>query len=172
MKKIAVLIILGVLVYGGTSATELTLKDYQDLKYYQARNLDEEKIVKLALDYQKAHNLYDPKGVLAVYLPGAIIKAGMKDDRSDHLVTKEEYVGIVADKLATSKMYNFKLIFLTPKKISIEGSTAKLNIPFILYSIAQDYWEKGIFNFDFRKADSGWFISRNTWKILDLFYNP
>ena len=166
MKTLAVLIILGVLVYGGTSATELTLKDYQ------AEVLDEKKIVKLVLDYQKAYNLYDPKGVLAVYLPGAIIKAGMKDDRSDHLVTKEEYVGIVADKLATSKMYNFKLMFLTPKKISVEGSTAKFNVPFILYSIAQDYWEKGIFNFDFRKADSGWFISRNTWKILDLFYNP
>ena len=166
MKKLAVLIILGVLVYGGTSATELTLKDYQ------AEGLDGKKIVKLVLDYQKAYNLYDPKGVLAVYLPGAIIKAGLKDDWSEHLVTKEEYVGIVADKLATSKMYNLKLIFLTPKKITVEGSTAKLNIPFILYSSAQDYWEKGIFNFDFRKADSGWLISRNTWKILDLFYNP
>ena len=172
MKKLAVLIILGVLVYGGTSATELTLKGRQALKYYQAESVDEEKIVKLALDYQKAYNLYDPKGVLAVYLPGAIIKAGMKDDRSDHLVTKEEYVVIVADKLATGKMYNFKLIFLTPKKITVKGSIAKLNVPFILYSTTQDYWEKGIFNFDFRKADSGWFISRNTWKILDLFYNP
>jgi len=166
MKKLAVLIILGVLVYGGTSATELTLKDYQ------AEGLDEKKIVKLVLDYQKAYNLYDPKGVLAVYLPGAIIKAGIKDDWSEHLVTKEEYVGIVADKLATSKMYNLKLIFFTPKKITVEGSTAKLNVPFILYSSAQDYWEKGIFNFDFRKADSGWLISRNTWKILDLFYTP
>ena len=166
MKKLAVLIILGVLIYGGTSATELTLKGYQ------AEGLDEKKIVKLVLDYQKAYNLYDPKGVLAVYLPGAISKAGLKGDWSEHLFTKEEYVGIVADKLATSKMYNLKLIFLTPKKITVEGSTAKLNVPFILYSSAQDYWEKGIFNFDFRKADSGWLISRNTWKILDLFYNP
>jgi hypothetical protein len=172
MRKLAVLIILGVLVYGGTSATELTLKEHQALKYYQAESVDEENIVKLVLDYQKAYNLYDPKGVLAVYLPGAIIKAGMKDDRSDHLVTKEEYVVIVADKLETGKMYNFKLIFLTPKKINVQGNNAKLNVPYILYSIAQDYWEKGIFNFDFRKADSGWFISRNTWEVEDLFYNP
>lgn len=78
MKKLSVLIMLGVLVYAGTSTAKLTLKGYQDLKYYQARNLDEEKIVKLALNYQKAYNLYDPKGVLAVYLPGAIIKAGIK----------------------------------------------------------------------------------------------
>jgi hypothetical protein len=166
MKKLSILIVVGVFLYSGTSATELTLKGYQ------AEGLDEKKIVRLVLDYQKAYNLYDPKGVLAVYLSGAIIKAGMKDDRSDHLVTKEEYVGIVAEKLATSKMYDLKLIFLTPKKITVEGSTAKLNVPFVLYSTAQDYWEKGMYNFDFRKADSGWFISRNTWKIIDLFYNP
>lgn len=166
MKKLAVLIILGVLVYGGTSATELTLKDYQ------AEGLDEKKIVKLVLDYQKAYNRYDPKGVLAVYSPGAIIKAGIKDAGSEHLVTKKEYVGIVADKLATRKMYDLKLIFLAPKKITVQGSTAKLNVPYMLYSSAQYYWEKGMFNFDFRKADSGWLISRNTWKITDLSYNP
>jgi hypothetical protein len=172
MKKLAVLIIFGVFVYGGTSATELTLKGYQDLKYYQARNLDEEKIVKLALNYQKAYNLYDPEGVLAVYLPGAIIKAGMKDDRSDHVVTKEEYFGILTDKLTKWKMYGFKLKLFTPKKINVQGNNAKLNVPFILYSIAQDYWEKGIFKFDFRKSDSEWFISKNTWDVVDLFYNP
>lgn len=172
MKKLSVLIMLGVLVYAGTSTAKLTLKGYQDLKYYQARNLDEEKIVKLALNYQKAYNLYDPKGVLAVYLPGAIIKAGIKSSWSDHLVTKEEYFGILTDKLTKWKMYSFKLKLFTPKKINVQGNNAKLNVPFILYSTAQDYWEKGIFNFDFRKADSGWFISRNTWKILDLFYNP
>jgi hypothetical protein len=172
MKKLAVLIIFGVFVYGGTSATELTLKGYQDLKYYQARNLDEEKIVKLALNYQKAYNLYDPEGVLAVYLPGAIIKAGMKDDRSDHVVTKEEYFGILTDKLTKWKMYSFKLKLFTPKKINVQGNNAKLNVPFILYSITQDYWEKGIFKFDFRKSDSEWFISKNTWDVVDLFYNP
>lgn len=166
MKKLAVLIILGVFVFGGTSTTELTLKDYQ------AKGLDEKKIVKLVLDYQKAYNLYDPKGVLAVYLPGAIIKAGIKDAGSEHLVTKEEYVGIVADQLATRKMYDLKLIFLAPKKITVEGSTAKLNVDYMLYSSAQHYWEKGMFNFDFTKADSAWLISRNTWKILDLSYNP
>lgn len=174
MKKLSVsaLIMLGVLVYAGTAATELALKGYQALEYYKARSLDEAKIVKLVLDYQEAYNLYDPKGVLAVYLPGAIIKAGMKDDRSEHMVTKEEYFGILTDKLTKWKMYSFKLKLFTPKKIHVEGNNAKLNVPFIIYSIAQDYWEKGIFNFDFRKVDSGWFISRNTWKILDLFYNP
>jgi len=174
MKKlsVSVLIMLGVLVYTGTSATDLTLKGYQALKYYKAKSLDESKIVKLALDYQEACNLYDPKGVLAVYLPGAIIKAGIKDDKSDHLVTKEEYFGILTDKLTKWKMYSFKLKLFTPKKINVEGNNAKLNVPFILYSIAQDYWEKGIFNFDFRNVDSRWLISKNTWKILDLFYNP
>ena len=157
---------LGVLVYAGTSATELTLEDYQ------ARSLDEEKIVKLVLDYQEAYNLYDSKGILAVYLPGAIIKAGVKDDWSEHVVTKEEYSGILADKLTKWKMYSFKLRFFTPKKLNVEGNNAKLNVPFMIYSIAQDYWEKGIFSFDFRKADSGWLISKNTWEVVDLFYNP
>ena len=157
---------LGVLVYAGTSATELTLEDYQ------ARSLDEEKIVKLVLDYQEAYNLYDSKGILAVYLPGAIIKAGVKDDWSEHVVTKEEYSGILADKLTKWKMYSFKLRFFTPKKLNVEGNNAKLNVPFMIYSIAQDYWEKGIFDFDFRKADSGWLISKNTWEVVDLFYNP
>jgi len=166
MKKLTVLIILWVLIYGGTAAAELTLKGYQ------ARNLDEEKIVKLALDYQEAYNLYDPKKILAVYLPGAIIRAGMKDGRSEHMVTKEEYLDILVDKVAAWKMYSFKLKLFAPKKINVQGNSAKLNVPFIIYSIPQDYWEKGIFNFDFRKADSRWFISRNTWKILDLFYNP
>lgn len=163
---------LGVLVSGGTSATEPTLKGYQALRYYQARSLDEEKIVRLVLKYQKACNLYDPKGVLAVYLPGAIIKAGVKDDWSEHMVTKEEYVSILADKLTKWEMYSFKLKLFTPKKINVEGNNAKLNVPFILYSIAQDYWEKGIFNFDFRRADSGWLIKKNTWEVVDLFYNP
>ena len=166
MKKLSVLIMLGVLVYAGTSATELTLEDYQ------ARSLDEEKIVKLVLDYQEAYNLYDSKGILAVYLPGAIIKAGVKDDWSEHVVTKEEYSGILADKLTKWKMYSFKLRFFTPKKLNVEGNNAKLNVPFMIYSIAQDYWEKGIFDFDFRKADSGWLISKNTWEVVDLFYNP
>jgi hypothetical protein len=166
MKKLTVLMILWVLVYGGTSAAELTLKDYQ------ARNLDEEKIVKLTLDYQEAYNLYDSKRILAVYLPGAIIKTRMKDDSSEHTVTKEEYLDILVDKIAAWKLYSFKLKLFTPNKINVQGNSAQLNVPFIIYSIPQDYWEKGIFNFDFRKADSGWFISRNTWKILDLFYNP
>ena len=166
MKKLSALIMLGVLVYAGTSATELTLQDYQ------ARSLDEEKIVKLVLDYQEAYNLYDSKGILAVYLPGAIIKAGVKDDWSEHVVTKEEYSGILADKLTKWKMYSFKLRFFTPKKLNVEGNNAKLNVPFMIYSIAQDYWEKGIFDFDFRKADSGWLISKNTWEVVDLFYNP
>ena len=172
MKKFAALIIIGIFLYGGASARELTLKGYKDLKHYQARNGDEEEIVRLVLNYQKAYNLYDPKEVLAVYLPGAIIKAGMKDDRSEHLVIKEEFFGILSEKLTTWKMYSFQLKLFTPKKINVQGSNAKLNVPYILYSISQDYWEKGIFNFDFRKSDSGWFISRNTWKILDLFYNP
>ena len=172
MKKLAVLILLGVFVCEGTSATEPILKGYQDLKYYQARSLDEEKIVKLVLDYQKACNLYDPKGVLAVYLPGAIIKVRMKDGRPEHLATKEEYFNIVVDNIALWKMYSLKLKLFTPQKIEVEGNNAKLKVPFIIYSTPQDYWEKGIFNFDFRKVDSGWFISRNTWKILDLFYNP
>ena len=172
MKKFAVLIIVGIFFYGGASARELTLKGYQDLKYYQARNVDEENIVKVVLNYQKACNLYNLKEVLAVYLPGAIIKAGMKDDRSEHLVTKEEFFVILSEKLTTWKMYSFQLKLFTPKKINVQGSNAKLNVPYILYSISQEYWEKGIFNFDFRKSDSGWFISRNTWKILDLFYNP
>ncbi len=158
--------ILWVLVYGGTSAAELTLKDYQ------ARNLDEEKIVKLTLDYQEAYNLYDSKRILAVYLPGAIIKTRMKDDSSEHTVTKEEYLDILVDKIAAWKLYSFKLKLFTPNTINVQGNSAQLNVPFMIYSISQDYWEKGIFNFDFRKADSGWFISRNTWKILDLFYNP
>ena len=166
MKKLSVLIMLGVLVYAGTSATELSLKDYQ------ARSLDEERIVKLVLDYQEAYNLYDSKGILAVYLPGAIIKAGVKDDWSEHVVTKEEYSGILADKLTKWKMYSFKLRLFTPNKINVEGNNAKLNVPFMIYSITQDYWEKGIFNFDFRKADSGWLISKNTWEVVDLFYNP
>jgi hypothetical protein len=174
MKKlsVSVLIMLGVLVYAGTAATELTLKGYQALEDYKARSLDEAKIVKLLLDYQEAYNLYDPEGVLAVYLSGAIIKAGLKDDRSDHIVTKEEYFGILTDKLTKWKMYSFKLKLFTPKKVNVEGNNAKLNVPFILYSIAQDYWEKGIFNFDFRKVDSGWLISKNTWEVVDLFYNP
>jgi hypothetical protein len=166
MKKLTVLMILWVLVYGGTSAAELTLKDYQ------ARNLDEEKIVKLTLDYQEAYNLYDSKRILAVYLPGAIIKTRMKDDSSEHTVTKEEYLDILVDKIAAWKLYSFKLKLFTPNTINVQGNSAQLNVPFMIYSISQDYWEKGIFNFDFRKADSGWFISRNTWKILDLFYNP
>jgi len=166
MKKLSALIMLGVLVYAGISATELTLENYQ------ARSLDEEKIVKLVLDYQEAYNLYDSKGILAVYLPGAIIKAGVKDDWSEHVVTKEEYSGILADKLTKWKMYSFKLRFFTPNKINVEGSNAKLNVPFMIYSIAQDYWEKGIFNFDFRKADSGWLISKNMWEVVDLFYTP
>jgi len=174
MKKlsVSVLVMLGVLLYVGTAVAELNLRGYRALEDYRAKSLDEAKIVKLLLDYQKAYNLYDPKRVLAVYLPGAIIKAGMKDDRSDHMVTKEEYFGILTDKLTKWKMYSFKLKLFTPKKTNVEGNNAKLDVPFILYSIPQDYWEKGIFNFDFRKVDSGWFISRNTWKILDLFYNP
>ena len=172
VRKFAALIILGILFNGSTSARELTLKGYQDLKNYQARNVDEEKIVKLALNYQKAYNLYDHKGVLAVYLPGAIIKAGIKDDRSEHLVTKEEFFGLLAEKLTTWKLYNFQLKLFTPKKINIQGSNAKLSVPFIIYSITQGYWEKGIFKFDFRRSNSGWFISRHTWEIIDLFYNP
>ena len=172
MKKLSILIVLGVFLYTGTSASELTLEGYQDLKNYHARNVDEEKIVKLALDYQEAYNFYEAKGVLALYLPGAIIKARMKDGRSEHLVTKEEYFDILVDKIATWKMYSFQLKLFTPKKIKVEGNNAKLIVPFIIYSIPQDYWEKGIFNFELRKADSGWFISRNTWEIIDLFYNP
>jgi hypothetical protein len=95
--------------------------------------------VKLVLDYQKAYNLYDPKGILAIYSPGTIIKAGIKDAGSEHLVTQEHYIGIVADKLATGKMYNLKSIFLVPKKITAEGSTAKLNVPYMLYSSSQYY---------------------------------
>jgi len=157
MKKlsVSVLVMLGVLLYVGTAVAELNLRGYRALEDYRAKSLDEAKIVKLLLD-----------------LPGAIIKAGMKDDRSDHMVTKEEYFGILTDKLTKWKMYSFKLKLFTPKKTNVEGNNAKLDVPFILYSIPQDYWEKGIFNFDFRKVDSGWFISRNTWKILDLFYNP
>jgi hypothetical protein len=172
MRKLVVLLIVGIFFYEGASAKELTFKGYQDLKHYKARSGDEEKIVKLALNYQKAYNLYDHKGVLAVYLPGAIIKAGMKEDRSEHLVTKEEFFDILSEKLTTWKLYNFQLKLFTPKKINIQGGNAKLSAPFIIYSIAQDYWERGIFKFDFRKTDSGWFISRNMWKIVDLFYNP
>jgi hypothetical protein len=172
MKKLVVLMILGVLVYGNTSANELTLTGYQDLKNYQARNLDEENILKVALNYQKACNLYNPQKVLEVYLQGAIIKAEMQGGSSEHLVTKEEYSGILAEKLSKWKMYSFQLKLFTPQKINVQGDHAKLHVPYVIYSITQDYWEKGIFKFNFRKADSGWFISRNTWKILDLFYNP
>jgi hypothetical protein len=170
--SVSVLVMLGVLLYVGTAVTELNLKGYQALEDYRAKSLDEAKIVKVLLDYQKAYNLYDAKRVLTLYLPGAIIKAGMKDDRSDHMVTKELYFDILTDKLTKWKMYNFKLKLFTPKKRNVEGNNAKLDVPFIIYSIAQDYWEKGIFNFDFRKVDSRWLISKNTWEVVDLSYNP
>jgi hypothetical protein len=172
VKRLSGLTTIAVLIFAHVTAAQSNPIGYQALEHYQATSPDEGKIVKLVLAYQKAYNSYDAEAVLAVHLPGAMIKAETKGDWSEHLVTKEAYAGIIADKLATSKLYNFKLIFLTPEKITVQENTAESIVPFILYSISQDYWEKGIFNFEFRKTDSGWFISRNTSKILDLSYNP
>ena len=154
------------------AATQSTPGVNECLRDYHGKSADEQEIVKVVLDYQKAYNSYDPMGVLAVHLPGAMIKAGLKDDWSEHFVTKEEYAGIVADKLNQRKMYSFKLEFFTPDRMNVEGDSAKLTVPFITYSTLEDYWERGVFDFDFRKTDSGWLISKNTWTILDLFYNP
>lgn len=171
-KELSGLTFAAVLLFAHAAASQPNSMGHQRLESYRTKSLDERKIVKTVIDYQESYNSYDAAGVLAVHLPGAMIKAGATGDCSERLVTKEEYVGMVADTLATSKMYNFKLIFLIPKSLSVEGSHATSIVPFILYSIAQDYWEKGIFSFEFRKTDAGWLISRNTWKILDLSYNP
>jgi hypothetical protein len=172
MRILPGLMMLAVLVTPNVASTQSTPADNERLSYYHGKSADEQKIVKLLLDYQKAYNSYDPMGVLAVHLPGAIIKAGLKDDWSEHFVTKEEYASIVAEKLNQRKMYKFSLEFLTPKRINIEGNTAELIVPFITYSNIEDYWERGEFDLEFRKTDSGWLISKNTWRILDLFYNP
>ena len=71
MRKLSILIMVVICIYTGTSAANLTLKGRQALKHYQAESLDEDKIVRLVLDHQKAYNLYNPKGILSVYLPGA-----------------------------------------------------------------------------------------------------
>ena len=172
MRILPGLMMLFVLVSPNVATTQSTPSVNERLRYYHGKSVDEQEIVKLVLDYQKAYNSYDPVGLLAVHLPGAIIKAGVKDDWSEHLVTKEEYAGIVADKLSECKMYSFRLEFFTPKRINSEGNTAELTVPFITYSTSQDYWEKGVFDLEFRKTDSGWLISKNTWTVLDLFYNP
>ena len=71
MRKLSILIMAVIFIYTGTSAANLTPKGRQALKYYQAESLDEDKFVKLVLDHQKAYNLYNPRGILSVYLPGA-----------------------------------------------------------------------------------------------------
>jgi hypothetical protein len=172
MKILPGLIMLVASVSPNVAATQSTPGVNERLRYYHGKSVNEQEIVKVILDYQKAYNSYDPIGVLAVYLPGAIIKAGVKDDWSEHFVTKEEYAGIVADMLSKRKMYSFILELFEPKGINVEGNTAELIIPFITYSTSEDYWERGVFDLECRKTDSGWLISKNTWKVLDLFYNP
>jgi hypothetical protein len=129
-------------------------------------------MVKLLLDYQNGYNLYDPVEVLSLYLPGALIKAALKDGSSEQIVTKEEYGGIVEGNFEKRKMYDLILKLFVPKKVTVENNTATFVIPFITYSIPQNYWEKGVFHFEFRKKDDGWFISKETREILDLYYIP
>jgi len=172
MIGISELTMLAFLASVNVTANQSILTDSPALNCYQARSLDEQEIVELLFDYQNAYNSYDPVEVLSLYLPGAIIKAGMKDDWSEHIVTKEEYNSIIDENFSKRKMYCFILKLFIPKEVNLEKNTAKFIVPFITYSITQHYWEKGLFNFEFKKTDSGWLISKNIWEILDLHYSP
>jgi len=172
MIGIAGLTMMAFLASVNVAANQSILMDSPALDCYQARSLDEQKIVNLLFDYQNAYNSYDPVEVLSLYLSGAIIKAGLKDDWSEHIVTKEEYHSIIVENFRKRKMYCFILKLFIPREVNVENKTAKFMVPFITYSITQHYWEKGIFNFEFRKTDSGWLISKNIWEVLDLHYSP
>jgi hypothetical protein len=172
MIGISALTMFAFLASVNVTANQSILTESPSLECYQARSLDEREIVKLLFDYQNAYNAYDAVEVLSLYLPGAIIKAGIRDDWSENIVTKEEYDRIIGENFSKRKMYCFTLKLFLPKEVNVEKNTAKFIVPFVTYSVTQHYWEKGIFNFEFRKTDSGWFISKDIWEILDLHYAP
>jgi hypothetical protein len=154
------------------AANHSILTEYPALSSYQAKSMDEQKIVKLLINYQNSCNAYDPVEVLSLYLPGALIKVGRKGGNSEQIVTIEEYGAEVAENFEERKMYDLVLKFFTPKEVTVNGNAAKLVIPFITYSIPQNYWEKGVFNFEFRKTDAGWLVSKDIREITDLYYIP
>jgi hypothetical protein len=179
MKTLCILLImLGVFVSINSAARELHPLDCQpsnerqDLNNYQAQNVDEKHIIKLVLTYQKACNLYDPASVFATYAPDALIKAGINDAGSARMVKKEKYFALLVEKLSKWKLYHFTLHLLTPEKIHVKGNKAILHVSYLLFSLTQEYWEKGSFTFDLRKAGDKWLISKNSWAIKDLHYNP
>ncbi|MCD6387984.1 MAG: hypothetical protein J7L69_01140 [Desulfobulbaceae bacterium] len=179
MKKLCpLLIMLGILMTINSTAREpqpldhWRLNEKQFLNNYRTRNLDEQQIVKLALDYQQACNLYDPAGVFATYAPGALIKAGINDTGSAQMVQKEKYFPLLVEKLSKWKLYHFTLQLLAPEAIHVKKEEATLHVPYLIVSITQEYWEKGIFIFGCRKTGNRWLISNSTGTIKDLHYNP
>ena len=149
-------------------ATRPTLTDYQ------AKSLDEEKIVNLVLEFQKAYSSQNMEKILATYAPGAMIKTSMaletkKKDWSGVMIPKEEHAAILSKQMHFYRRVGIKLEVKPPKEINIKGNEASMTAPYELYATNpyKAYVEKGILDFEFGKTDSAWLISERTWEVLD-----
>jgi len=145
-------------------ATQPSLKDYQ------AKSLDEEKIVNLVLEFQEAYSSQNMEKILATYAPEAMIKTSIKKkDWSGVMLPKEKHAAILSKQMHFYRRAEIKLEIDPPKEIFIKGNEASMIAPYELYATNpyKAYVETGILNFEFRKADPGWLISKRTWEILD-----
>jgi hypothetical protein len=144
-------------------------------KSYQATSPDEEKIIDLVLEFQKAYTSNNMQRILATYPPGAMIKTSMtsfqakKKDWSGVMVPKEKHAEVLAKQMGFYKRVGIKLEIGPPKDFDVLANEASMNAPYELYSTNpyRRYVESGLLYFDFKKTDSGWLISRRSWDVLE-----
>ena len=162
MRKLFGLSIMAILAVA--CATQPSLKDYQ------AKSLDEEKIVNLVIKFQEGYSSQNAEGILATYSPGAMIKTATKEkDWSGVMLPKEEHAAILSKQMSFYKRANIKLEIAPPRELRIKENEASMVAPYELYSRNpyRAYVESGVIDFEFKETDSGWLISRRTWEISD-----
>lgn len=161
MKKLSLLSFLAVLVLACASTPAL--------KDYQPRSPEEEKIVSLFLDFQKAVNSYDYKRALRLYSPSAKVWTVEEMDRT---YTKRVYSGDEL-KIHLAKLYprmrkaSLNIKFSTPKNIYLEENAACMTLPYRVVSTNPHipYVEKGTYYAEFTRGATGWSISQTAWQI-------
>lgn len=149
-----------------------TLNKQLPLSNYQTQKAEEKKIVRLLQAYENAGNRYDPVDIYETYSAGAQISECSNDANAPQWQDKKAYFSVLKEKLEKWELYKFTLQLWAPNSIVFQKNMATAEIPYLLYSLSQDYWEKGIYRFDFKKEGDRWGIYKSKRTIIDLRYIP
>ncbi|MBN1956930.1 MAG: hypothetical protein JXQ81_01295 [Desulfuromonadales bacterium] len=149
-----------------------SVQDPKPLDLRDVHNPEEREIVALLKAYENACNRYHAEGVYLLYSADALMgewggaaASGVDGGQSLRLAVLEE-------KLAQWDLYQFTLRLQPLKSFTLEDDQATVELPYLFYSVTQDYWEKGTFRLVCKKEEGAWKISLSERRIEDLHYTP